>query len=275
VTQPIITPGKWLARAALPPEVKGCRVAVVGFCRFGEMKQKLAAESLSECAFSHLDLSHQFSECAFSHLDLSHQFVGQADGHPILALECLYGGPMSATVIEELAHYGVKTVIGYGYAGSLTRAVPVGQIVLAEMALVSDGTSREYLPDAEAVQPDAALARHFRACAERRGVALREVTVWTTDALYREYPEKIARWREVGAEIVNMDTAHFYAVSQVVGVAAVYACVISDCVEGPVWDDGFARVKQAMGDLQDVILEAAARAIEGPKQPSSVARRRQ
>jgi uridine phosphorylase len=261
VTQPIITPGKWLARDVLPPEARGCRVAVVGFCRFDDMGRKLTAESLSECAFSHLDVSHQF--------------VGQAAGKRVLALECLYGGPLSATVIEELAHYGVKTVIGYGYAGSLTGAVPVGQIVLVETALVSDGTSREYLPDAEAVQPDATLSRRFRACAEEHGMALRGATAWTTDALYREYPEKIACWHAAGAEIVNMDTAHLYAVSQVVGIAAVYACVISDCVEGPVWDDGFAGVKQAMSDLQDCVLETAARAAGEPEQPSSAARRRQ
>jgi hypothetical protein len=52
-----------------------------------------------------------------------------------------------------------------------------------------------------------------------------------------------------------MDTSHFYTVGKVVGISAVYACVVSDCVEGPMWDEGFAQIQPAMSDLQDLILE--------------------
>jgi len=241
MSNPIITPGKFLGRDSLPPELANCSLAVVGFCRFYDMKPKLSAEPLSESLFSHLDKSHQF--------------VGQVAGSKMLALECLYGGPLSATVVEELAHYGIKKVIGYGYAGSLDRTIPIGQIILADAAVVSDGTSREYLPEAKFVYPNSELAHCLRECAQKTGVTIRGAKVWTTDAIYREYPQKVAGWREVGAEVVNMDTSHFYAVSKVVGVSAVYACVVSDCVEGPVWNDGFARIKQAMNNLQNLILE--------------------
>ena len=244
MSQPIITPGKFLGRESLPPELAGCSLAVVGFCRFYDMKQKLSAEPLAESLFSHLGRQHQY--------------VAEVAGRTVLALECLYGGPLSATVLEELAHYGVTRVIGYGYAGSLTRDIPVGQLILAEAALVSDGTSREYLPGAELAHPDSDLAHYLRQCAARLGVGLRAATVWTTDALYREYPDKVARWRNAGAQVVNMDTAHFYAVSHVVGISAVYAAVVSDCVEGPAWDDGFSRVRQAMSDLQDAAVAALA-----------------
>jgi len=203
-------------------------------------------------------LAEPLPERIFSHLDGAHQFVARIGDSRILALECLYGGPLSATVVEELAHYGIKKVIGYGYAGSLTRDVPVGRIVLADAAIVSDGTSREYLPDTRVVHPDSELVRHLCECAVKSNVAVHRGTVWTTDAIYREYPERIAQWRRAGAEVVNMDTAHFYAVSQVVGIAAVYACVVSDCVEGPAWEDGFARVGQAMSDLQDVVVDVLA-----------------
>ena len=211
------------------------------------MKRKLLAEPLSESRFSHLDQSHQFA--------------GQSAGRKLLALECLYGGPMSATVIEELAHYGIKKVLGYGYAGSLTRDIPVGQIVFADAAVVSDGTSREYLPEAELAYPDGKLAQRIWEFAAETHTLVREVKVWTTDALYREYPEKVARWREAGASVVNMDTSHFYAVSSVVGISAAYLCVISDCVEGATWEDGFTHAGQAMDRLQDLILEVAAKEV--------------
>lgn len=244
MSQPIITPGRFLGRDSLLPEAAGCSLAVVGFCRFYDMVEKLSAQPLSE------------SIC--SHLDRAHQFVGQVGDARILALECLYGGPLSATVIEELAHYGIGQVVGYGYAGSLTREIPVGQIVVADEAIVSDGTSREYLADAQLAYPDRALANSFYESAARSGIRVRGGKVWTTDAIYREYPEKVAVWRQAGAQVVNMDTAHFYAVSQVVGMPAVYVCVVSDCVEGPRWDDGFGRIRQAVSNLQDAILEMLA-----------------
>jgi uridine phosphorylase len=126
---------------------------------------------------------------------LFHSFIGYVAGRKILALENLQGGPSAAAVVEELAHYGITQVLGYGYAGSLTRTIPIEQLVLAEDTLVSDWTSRAYLPQAAQVAPDDTLVRQLCACAAQAGVGLRGATVWTTDALYREYPEEVAAWR--------------------------------------------------------------------------------
>lgn len=242
--QPIITPRKFLSgiygRDSLPSELSGCTCAVVAFCQFRDMRAKLAAKRVSSSLFS---LLHE-----------SHQFIGQVAGQKILALENLQGGPLSATVVEELAHYGIRQVLGYGYAGSLMRTVPIGQLVLAADALLSDGTSRAYLPQAKRITPSDALLLQMHNCAAETGVELRDATVWTTDALYREYPEEVAAWRDRGAAVVNMDTAHFYAVSQVVGMSAAYACVVSDCVESPAWEDGHRDISQSIGALQDLII---------------------
>jgi uridine phosphorylase len=249
MSQPIITPRKFLhaiyGRDALPPEVAGCTCAVVAFCQFGDMQHKLAAEPVPTSLFS---LLHQ-----------THQFIGHVAGRTLLTLENLQGGPLAATVIEELAHYGITQVLGYGYAGSLTRTVPIGQLVLAEDALISDGTSRAYLPQDARVPPDDALVQELRACAAQLRIVLRGATVWTTDALYREYPEDVAVWRRRGATVVNMDTAHFYAVSRVVGLSAAYACVVSDGVEAPTWDDGHQDIHHARGVLQDLIVATLSR----------------
>lgn len=164
MSQPIITPRKFLhaiyGRDALPPEVAGCTCAVVAFCQFRDMQYKLAAEPVPTSLFS---LLHQ-----------THQFIGHVAGRTILALENLQGGPLAATVIEELAHYGITQVLGYGYAGSLTRTVPIGQLVLAEDALISDGTSRAYLPQEARVTPDDALVHELRTWPHRWGLCCME-----------------------------------------------------------------------------------------------------
>jgi len=73
--------------------------------------------------------------------------------------------------------------------------------------------------------------------------------------------KQVAAWRARGAAVVNMDTAHFYAVSRVVGVSTVYACVVSDCVEDPAWDDGHQDLRHAMGALQDLIVATLIRMV--------------
>ena len=42
------------------------------------------------------------------------------------------------------------------------------------------------------------------------------------------------------------------------GLSSVYVCVVSDCVEGPSWDEDFGRAKEAMSNLQDAIVAIAA-----------------
>jgi uridine phosphorylase len=248
MSDPIITPKKFLAKVTFPPEAKGCTLAIVGFCKFNDMKVKLSVEPMKETIFSHLDKSHQF--------------IGRIGSHKILAAECLYGGPLSATVLEEVAHYGIETVIGYGYAGSLRRQIPIGQIVLADAAIISDGTSREYLPKDQMAHPDPTLVQPLDESAKELGKPIMKSTIWTTDAIYREYPEKIEEWRGRGADVVNMDTSYFYAISQVVKLSSIYACVVSDCVDGPIWDAGFGRSKAAMWDLQDVIIRTASKILQ-------------
>jgi len=248
MSDPIITPKKFLARDTLPPEAKGCSMAILGFCKFNDMNLKLSVKPLAETIFSHLDKSHQF--------------VGRVGSSKILAAECLYGGPLSATVLEELAHYGIRTVIGYGYAGSLRRQLPIGQIVLADAAIISDGTSREYLPEDKMAYPDLELVRVLNESAKELGKPVMTGTIWTTDAIYREYSEQIDKWRDMGADVVNMDTSYFYAVSRVVKLSAIYACVVSDCVDGPSWDDGFGRTKMAMSDLQNIIMRTASKILQ-------------
>jgi uridine phosphorylase len=249
MSEPIITPRKFLhaiyGRDTLPPELTGCTCAVVAFCQFRDMQRKLAVEPVPASLFS---LLHQ-----------THQFIGHVAGRTILALENLQGGPLAATVMEELAHYGITQVLGYGYAGSLTRTIPIGQLVLADGALISDGTSQVYLPQAARVAPDAVLVHELRACAAQMGIVLHGATVWTTDALYREYPEEVAAWWACGATVVNMDTAHFYAVSRVVGLSAAYVCVVSDGVEAPTWDDGHQDIQHAREVLQDLMVAALSR----------------
>ncbi len=250
IGNPVITPGKLRRHRSLPPDLEICSTAVRAFGAFRGMRRKLLAEPLSEPLFSMLNRGHQY--------------IGRVADRRIIALECLFGGPVSAAIIEELAYYGIKTVVGYGFAGALSRNIPIGKVVLGDAAFVSDGTTREYVTTSELLRPDPELLRRYRGQIARTCGEPRAVTVWTTDAIYREYPDRVAKWREAGADVVNMDTSHLYAAAKAVGISTVYACVVSDCVEGPEWDAGFESIRQATRDLQDATVALLAELVLNP-----------
>lgn len=239
---PIITPSQFLSLEGITGEDNQCEVAIIGFCSFRQMKEKLHARPLEKSLFVHIDVAHQF-----------HGFI---DGHQILMVDCVYGGPVCATVIEEMAHLGVKYVIGYGYSGALREEFIPGSIVLASSGIVSDGTSREYSKSSEVKASEHLMTQYDKLDAYLRDGVLPGKT-WTTDAIYREYPSKIQSWLQAGADFVNMDTSHFYAVSSAVGIEALYFSLISDYVGGKKWEQQFQNLEQSMAQLHEIVLKLA------------------
>lgn len=237
---PVITPSRFLSLEGVHSDDNECTVAVIGFCPFHEMKDRARTRPLKKSLFVHVDQSHQFS--------------GFADGREILMVECVYGGPVCATVIEEMAYLGVKHAIGYGYSGSLRQEIMIGDIVLASSGIVSDGTSHEYSKEPEVEASDILMTAYNRLTPSIRD-KICVGKAWTTDALYREYPGKIQSWIRAGADFVNMDTSHFYAVSQAVGIEPLYFSVISDYVGGEEWEQQFSNIGESRRQLQDTILK--------------------
>jgi uridine phosphorylase len=150
----------------------------------------------------------------------------------------LWGGPMTAILLEELACLRVRVAIGFGAAGSLESPEHIGRALIADRALCSDGTSPHYT-DAPSVGPDADLLTLTLEIASRAGVQPLVGAVHTTDALYQERPSRVQRWREAGASYVNMETAPFYAVAAHRGIRAVYLALVTDYVgKAERWEHG-------------------------------------
>jgi len=174
------------------------------------------------------------------HLYGSEPYVGErADERLLIIPTVIWGGPVTAILLEELAVLGVRTAIGFGAAGSLVSADHIGALLIAEAALCRDGASREYT-DAEVAYPHPELLRLAAELSETAGVRPIMGTVHTTDGLYRETPAKLAQWREWGAEFVNLETGPFYAVASFLGMRAVYLGLVTDYVaKEREWQHGY------------------------------------
>src|SRR6187402_1026905 len=57
------------------------------------------------------------------------------------------GGPATAMTVEELAVAGVKRIVMVDVAASITEGFVTGDVLVVEVAVIADGTSRRYVTD--------------------------------------------------------------------------------------------------------------------------------
>ena len=171
----------------------------------------------------------------------------EAGEHPVYEMEfagrrlALFhpgvGAPMAAALLEEVISLGCRKFVACGGGGVLDREIVAGHVVVPVSAVRDEGTSYHYLPPAREVAASpkgvAAIERTLR----RHGVPYLLGKTWTTDAFYRETPDKVARRRAEGCHMVEMEAAAFFAVAQFRGVSFAQILYGGDDVSGAEWDD--------------------------------------
>ena len=155
-------------------------------------------------------------------------------GIPIIFVGPVLSGPWVAMALEELKVLGLKYAIGIGAYGSFSEKLQIDDLVLADNAVVSDGTSKEYTND-QYVAPSARLLDLTEKIFHSEKQGFKKACAWTTDALYRESVAKMKEWMKRGAECVNLETGTFYAVSKELGVEAIYFGFILDLIHTDKW----------------------------------------
>jgi uridine phosphorylase len=176
----------------------------------------------------------------------------------------VWGGPATAILLEELACLGVRVAVGFGAAGSLVSRGHIGRMFLAERAAGQDGTSRAYSDEVWAAPDQELLALTERLAVEEGASPLRGA-VWTTDALYQERPSRVRQWRELGADLVNLESGPFYTVAAALGIRAVYLGLVSDYVSKEQgWQDDLWGRENVTDPLIVRIIRRLVEAINGP-----------
>jgi uridine phosphorylase len=153
----------------------------------------------------------------------------------LIVPELIWGGPVTAIMIEELYTLGIRKLIGFGAAGSINQNIQPGDMFVAEKVTCIDGTSKEYTNKKES-EPNPNLLDLCRNMDKKSD--FRFLNGLTTDALYRETPKKIKYWNSLGADFINMDASPFYVVSKMLGIKAIYLGLITDFV-GKKWNNSY------------------------------------
>lgn len=151
------------------------------------------------------------------------------------------GAPVAAMVLEILIAFGASQIIGLGSCGSLNKKIRVGHLVIPEGAFSEEGTSSHYPLKGRTIKPSPRIFHGLKLSCQNQGQIWASGKVWTTDAPFREIPQKIKRFQQKQALAVEMELSAFLKVGNFYGVEVGALLVISDELFASQWNSGYNK----------------------------------
>lgn len=197
---PHLTPEKLVGQRFARDAFGDIKIALIGYCPRPSIFEKYHPKSIQNQFFIHL------SPCSTEIITYSNM--------EFLSMFHVYGGPVSAATIEELAYYGFEYVLAYGLAGGLgTKELKMGDYYLVESAYIIDGTTPHYTNDL-VVKSDAHLQSMILSHSSDTDLKnIQPVRAITNDAIYRENDDLLKLAIESSCDIINCDSSHLFSVS--------------------------------------------------------------
>lgn len=161
--------------------------------------------------------------------------TGSLRGQRITVVAFGMGAPIAAIVVHELANLGVKRFLRLGTMLSLGDT-KLGDFILADEAVVAEGTSAYYAPGMATVRPDSALNAVVRSVVVARNMPLREGLVRSSDGFYTDMmvreagdpfsvQAKVREQASAGIIGSDMETSAIFAAGNALGVATASLCL--------------------------------------------------
>jgi len=167
------------------------------------------------------------------------------------------GAPFAAALLEELIARGITQFIVCGGCGVLDRHISVGHLLVPTSAVRDEGTSFHYLPASREVAAFPLALSAITRVLDGHSVPYLLTKTWTTDAIYRETPAKVALRRDEGCLAVEMEASAYLAVAHYRGALLGQILYAGDDVSGYDWDH---RGWQDREELREQVFWLAAEA---------------
>lgn len=124
------------------------------------------------------------------------------------------GCPACAGNLDLFHAMGIRKVMFCGGGGVLDKNIEVGQLLLVDGAIRDEGFSYHYVAPSRYIYTDPVVTEKIADYLDENSISYLRGMTWTTDAIFRETPDRIARRKEEGAKIVEMEQAGCIAVAQ-------------------------------------------------------------
>ena len=199
-------------------------------------------------------------EVPFSEMKLYHLYQAKGrKGVPVTLSGPFFGAPHAVIAMEKLIVLGAKRIWVLGWCGSLQHNLRIGNILIPTSAISEEGTSAHYPISNRAIESDAELNLMLEMALQQRGLPFSKGPVWTTDAVYRETPDKAKAFQDQGVLAVEMEISALMTLAIYRSVAMAGLLVISDELFDLKWQRGFRNplLKTASRDAAEVLLSLA------------------
>jgi uridine phosphorylase len=157
-------------------------------------------------------------------------------GEKIVLIQSAVGSPLAAGQIEELTAMGCKKFLACGMCGVLQKELAVGHLIIPTAAVRDEGTSYHYVKPSREIYVNERIVQVIENEKKKKNIPFIKAKTWTTDAFYRETPQKIALRKNEGCVTVEMETAAYIAVSQYNNVEFGQILCSGDSLAGEEWD---------------------------------------
>ena len=158
--------------------------------------------------------------------------------------------------LEDCIALGAKRIILLGNCGVLDRSIGDCGIIMPTGAIRDEGTSFHYAPAADWIEVNRSHRALFRRMLAELGYSCAEGTTWTTDAFYRETPDKVRKRKEMGAVCVEMEGAAVQALCDFRGVDFFQFFYAGDNLDNPQWDPRSLSNHARLDEKQKIALLA-------------------
>ncbi len=145
------------------------------------------------------------------------------------------GCPACGGNLDLFHAMGITKAMFCGGGGVLDRSIEVGQLLVVEGAIRDEGFSYQYVAPSRVIYADRETNEKIVRFLKENEIPHLQGLTWTTDAIFRETPDRIALRKEEGAKIVEMEQAACLAVAQFRGFS--YGALIygGDDLSGEEW----------------------------------------
>lgn len=206
------------------------------------IKKKNVPEYCVLCFFyeviDNLHKNHKLKKVAYLKSELGHHAVYEVKfkEKKLIVFNPGVGAPLAVGLLEEIIALGCKKFIACGGAGVLDKNIALGHVIIPSAAVRDEGTSYHYLPPAREIEAPSKGVSAVKKILKKYGFPYVAGKVWTTDAFYRETPQKVILRKKEGCIAVEMESAAFFAVTKFRKVDFAQILYGGDDVSGKDWD---------------------------------------
>jgi len=153
----------------------------------------------------------------------------------------MIGAPYAVMILETLLAWGAKKILFYGWCGAISKDMEIGTILIPGGAYIDEGTSRHYgaAANLDFTEPSHELKEIIREVFDQEKIPFKEGIIWTTDAIYRETPQKVDNYLAKNAVAVEMELSALFTVGKYRQAEIVAIMVVSDDLSDNSWRPGF------------------------------------